>query len=71
MREGKRRAAGEQKDVLAEKDDVIETPARGLQQYGDDALPEGPISGGGGGTAERAAKITRGQIEAEEQRERR
>lgn len=63
-REGVRRGAEEQDEVLPKKDNVTEG-SRGLQQWGDDAVPEGPMSGtGASGTAERAAKITRGQLDA-------
>ena len=66
MSEGKRREANEQEDVLPAKDNVT-TGSRGLQQWSDEAIPEGPVSGtGASGTAERAAKITRGQLEAKE-----
>lgn len=70
MGEGKRRVAEEQEDVLPKKGNVTEG-SRGLQQWGDEAIPEGPLTGtGSSGTAERAAKITRGQLEAEEAKDR-
>jgi hypothetical protein len=70
MTQGTRRGADEQQDVLDKKDKVIESPTRGLQQYGDEAIPEGGFTGTGSmGTAERAAKITRAQLEAKERSE--
>jgi hypothetical protein len=62
MPEQERRTGKEERDVPKNKDEAIENPERGLQQYGDEGIPEGPISGtGSAGTAERAAKITAGQ----------
>ncbi len=62
---GRARGADEQDEVLPGKDNVTEG-ARGLQQWGDEAVPEGPLTGTGTmGTAERAAKITRGQQDAQ------
>lgn len=53
--------AEEQEDVLPTKGNVTEG-SRGLQQWGDEAIPEGPLLGNAAsGTAERAAKITRAQ----------
>ena len=62
---GRTRGADEQEEVLPKKGNVTEG-SRGLQQWGDEASPEGPMTGTGTmGTAERAAKITRGQLDAE------
>lgn len=66
MTEGTHRVADEQEDVLAKKGHVTKG-TRGLQQWGDEATPNGPHAGtGSAGTAERAAKITRGQLEKKE-----
>lgn len=52
----------DQEDVLPQKDHVTKSPTRGLQQWGDDPMGEGTGTGSSG-TAERAAKIARGQKE--------
>lgn len=62
---GTQRGADEQDEVLPKKGNVTEG-SRGLQQWSDEGIPDGPMSGtGSAGTAERAAKITRGQLDAE------
>lgn len=68
--EGSRMATErEQKDVLAKKDNVTEG-ARGLQQWGDEAMPdEGARGTGAEGTAERAARIGRGQLAQKDKQE--
>lgn len=64
----KHRGADEQEEVLDEKDHVIESPSRGLQQYGEEAFPDGQTHGSGSaGTAERAAKITAAQQRKEKE----
>ena len=57
------RVAEEQKDVLPKKGNVTQTN-RGLQQWGEEGVPDEQTSGTAStGTAERAARITRGQLE--------
>ena len=51
----------DQEDVLPHKDHVTKSKI-GLQQWGDDPIGGG-VGTGGSGTAERAAKIARGQKE--------
>lgn len=52
----------DQQDVLPKKGNVTTTD-RGLQQWGSEGLPDAAATGtGGGGTAERAARITDGQL---------
>lgn len=56
----------DQKEVLEKKDNVTRSRI-GLQQWGDSPMGEA-VGTGGSGTAERAARIARGQKEqAEEQ----
>lgn len=69
MTEGTHREAEDQRDVLPKKGNVTKS-AQGLQQWGDEAIPDGEMSGTGTmGTAERAAKITRGQLDAKKRAE--
>ncbi|HET6406183.1 MAG TPA: hypothetical protein VFH78_16210 [Candidatus Thermoplasmatota archaeon] len=66
MADEKRQGAEEQEDVLDHKDHVLEGK-RGLQQYGEEAFPDGGMRGTGGmGTAERSAKIGAAQRAAAE-----
>lgn len=51
----------DQEDVLPDKDHVTKSRI-GLQQWGDEPMGEA-VGTGGSGTAERAAKIARGQKE--------
>lgn len=65
MTTGSRRGADDQEEVLPKKGNVTQSE-RGLQQWSDEAMPDGPTQGtGSSGTAERAARITRGQLDAE------
>lgn len=52
----------DQQDVLPKKDNVTSSD-RGLQQWGDEAVPEGDgVGTAGSGTAARQARIARGQL---------
>lgn len=53
----------DQKDVLPKKGNVTESPERGLQQWGDETPQiKGQHGDASEGTAERAARITEGQL---------